>query len=106
MRLLHVVTAWPRDADDVITPWLVALGERLAARGHEIDVLAPAYRGERGGEANGMTVRRFRYAPARWERLLRSRRLPQAKRQAAMNPPLQHRRRPNPSSTPGQTLKP
>lgn len=69
MRILHVVTAWPREPGDVITPWLVALCERLAARGHEVEVLAPSYRGsgdERWGE---IAVRRFRYAPARWERL-------------------------------------
>ncbi|MFN2384404.1 MAG: glycosyltransferase family 4 protein [Gemmatimonadota bacterium] len=69
MRLLHVVTAWPRDPDDIITPWLVALGDRLAARGHVVDVLAPAYRGQGGGASQGLTVRRFRYAPAQWERL-------------------------------------
>jgi glycosyltransferase involved in cell wall biosynthesis len=74
VRILHVVTAWPRDPEDVITPWLVTLAEKQAARGHEVDVLAPAWRGHRtqsegsGGEP-GPTVRRFRYAPSRWERL-------------------------------------
>ena len=42
MRILHVVTAWPRDPEDVITPWLVTLAERQAARGHDVHVLAPA----------------------------------------------------------------
>lgn len=69
MRLLHVVTAWPRHREDVVTPWLVALCERQAARGHEVDVLAPAYRGLGDQRARGVSVRRFRYAPARWETL-------------------------------------
>ena len=69
MRVLHVVTAWPRDPEDVITPWLVTLAERQAARGHEVDVLAPAWRGQGGARARGASVRRFRYAPARFERL-------------------------------------
>jgi glycosyltransferase involved in cell wall biosynthesis len=72
VRILHVVTAWPRDAEDVITPWLVTLAEKQATRGHEVDVLAPAWRGRssrRAREEAGPAVRRFRYAPARWERL-------------------------------------
>lgn len=69
MRILHVVTAWPRDPEDVITPWLVTLAEKQAERSHEVDVLAPAWRGRPGGAARGVTVRRFRYAPARFERL-------------------------------------
>ncbi len=69
MRVLHVTTAWPRDPDDVITPWLVALCERQASRGYVVEVLAPSWRGLGDGRAGGVTVRRYRYAPARWERL-------------------------------------
>lgn len=69
MRILHVVTAWPRDPEDVITPWLVTLAEKQAARGYEVDVLAPAWRGQESERARGAYVRRFRYAPARLERL-------------------------------------
>ncbi|HUF89550.1 MAG TPA: glycosyltransferase family 4 protein [Gemmatimonadota bacterium] len=69
MRILHVVTAWPRDEEDVITPWLVTLAERQAARGHEIEILAPAWRALGDRTESGVRVHRFRYAPARWERL-------------------------------------
>ena len=69
MRILHVPTAWPRGPEDVITPWLVALCERQAARGHEVEVLAPAYSGLGESRRAGVLVHRFRYAPARWERL-------------------------------------
>lgn len=69
MRLLHVPTAWPRSPDDVITPWLVALCERQAARDHDVDVLVSAWRGLGNTTRSGVNVHRFRYAPARWERL-------------------------------------
>lgn len=69
MRVLHLTTAWPRTPDDVVTPWLVALCRRLADRGHEVEVLTPAYRGLGGQRTGDIVIHRFRYAPARWERL-------------------------------------
>src|SRR6266704_883750 len=36
MRILHVVTAFPRSPDDVIVPWLVELLRRLRTAGHEV----------------------------------------------------------------------
>ena len=57
MRILHVVTAWPRDPEDVITPWLVTLAEKQAGRGHEVDVLAPAWHGQGAASGDGITVR-------------------------------------------------
>lgn len=72
MRVVHVVTAWPRTPEDPITPWLVELLRRLRGAGVETRVLAPAYRGGPPdqfpeGVAGGVPVRRFRYAPAPWE---------------------------------------
>jgi glycosyltransferase involved in cell wall biosynthesis len=69
MRILHVVTAFPRQKGDPIAPWLVELLLRLRARGHEIDVLASSYRGLGDQNHDGIRVHRFRYFPARWERL-------------------------------------
>lgn len=69
MRVLHIVTAFPRSSDDPIAPWLVELVRRLRARGHAVDVLASSYRGMRDHEHLGIPVHRFRYFPARWERL-------------------------------------
>jgi glycosyltransferase involved in cell wall biosynthesis len=69
MRILHVVTAFPRQKGDPIAPWLVELLQRLRARGHEIDVLASSYRGLGDQDQDGIRVHRFRYFPARWERL-------------------------------------
>ena len=69
MRILHVVTAFPRQKDDPIAPWLVELLHRLRARGHEIEVLAASYRGLGDQNSDGIPIHRFRYFPARWERL-------------------------------------
>jgi glycosyltransferase involved in cell wall biosynthesis len=69
MRILHVVTAFPRFPNDIISPWLVELLKRLRAAGHEVEVLAPAYRGGGNSEFDGIPVHRFRYFPARWEDL-------------------------------------
>lgn len=69
MRILHIVTAFPRHTGDPIAPWLVELLLRLRTRGHEIEVLASSYRGSGDQYHDGIRVRRFRYFPARWERL-------------------------------------
>jgi glycosyltransferase involved in cell wall biosynthesis len=69
MRILHVITAFPRSADDVIVPWLVELLKHLRAAGHDVDVLTSAYKGGGNREFAGIPVHRFRYFPARWEDL-------------------------------------
>jgi len=69
MRILHVVTAFPRTRDDVISPWLVEMLKRLQARGHVVEVLTSAYKGGGGNEFAGIPVHRFRYFFARGEDL-------------------------------------
>ena len=69
MRVVHVATAFPRHADDPITPWLVELVRRQRASGLDASVLAPAYRGGPVVEATEIPVHRFRYAPAWMETL-------------------------------------
>jgi len=69
MRILHVVTAFPRAPGDIIAPWLIELLRRQRASGHEVEVFAPAYRGGGNTEFEGIPVHRFRYFPARWEDL-------------------------------------
>lgn len=91
MRVIHVVTAFPRHADDPITPWLVELVRRQRADGLDASVLAPAYRGGPASEATGLPVRRFRYAPAPLETLTHDQTVPDRLRgsplQAALLPP-------------------
>lgn len=69
MKVLYLVSAYPRDPSDVITPWMVETIRRLAARGVEVEVLAPSYRALGGQTVDGVRVHRFRYAPAPWETL-------------------------------------
>lgn len=76
MKVVHVVTAFPRSPADPITPWLVRLLHELERREVETEVLAPSYRGLSAGEVEGIKVRRFRYAPARWETLTHEQTVP------------------------------
>jgi glycosyltransferase involved in cell wall biosynthesis len=69
MRILHVVTAFPRSPDDVIVPWLVELLKRLRAAGHEVEVFTSSHRGAPDQAFAGIPVHRFRYFPRRWENL-------------------------------------
>ena len=69
MRILHVVTAFPRTSDDVIAPWLVELLKRLRAAGHDVAVFTSAYQGLGDQELDGIRVHRFRYFFRRWENL-------------------------------------
>lgn len=70
MRVLHLVTAYPRSEGDPITPWLARTLEGLRAEGIEAEVLAPAYRGSGEQVVGGIRVFRFRYAiPRQLERL-------------------------------------
>jgi glycosyltransferase involved in cell wall biosynthesis len=69
MRILHVVTAFPRGPDDPITPWLVELLQRLRAAGHDVEVFTSAYKGSADQTLAGIPVHRFRYFFRRWENL-------------------------------------
>ncbi len=69
MRVVHVATAFPRDGEDVITPWLVEMIRRSRERGIEAEVLTSSYRGSGDHRLSGIPVRRFRYAPSAWETL-------------------------------------
>ena len=69
MKVLFIVTAYPRHDGDIITPWMGETIDRLRARGTEVEVLAPSYRGSSTGIIGGVRVHRFRYAPAALETL-------------------------------------
>jgi glycosyltransferase involved in cell wall biosynthesis len=69
LRIAVLGSTYPRAADDHEVPWLRESVKRLAARGHKVTVIAPAYLGLKDHEIDGIEVRRFRYAPARWEML-------------------------------------
>lgn len=77
MRILHVLTAFPRREGDVIVPWLVELLLQLKRRGHEVEVLTSAYRGGGNRSYAGIPVHRFRYFPAPWEDLTHDEAVPE-----------------------------
>ncbi len=69
MKVLYIVTAYPRRENDVITPWLVETIRRLQSQGVAITVFTSAYAGLKDQVILGTPVKRFRYFFARWERL-------------------------------------
>jgi len=69
LRVLFIVTAYPRHDADVITPWLSEAISRLAKHAVDVEVLAPSYRGCEDQIIGGVRVHRFRYAPRRLEQL-------------------------------------
>ena len=69
MKILHIVTAFPRNEEDIITPWLVEMLKHSQDRGLEPEVYASSYRGLGDQVVNGLPVHRFRYFFKRWENL-------------------------------------
>jgi glycosyltransferase involved in cell wall biosynthesis len=67
LRIAILGSTYPRNQGDHEVPWLRESVRRLAATGHQVTVIAPAYLGLKDHEIDGVPVHRFRYAPARWE---------------------------------------
>ncbi|HNW93306.1 MAG TPA: glycosyltransferase family 4 protein [bacterium] len=68
LRVLYVTSTFARTADDSEDPWQGELARRLA-RQVDLTVLAPAWRGGRDHDWQGIPVHRFRYLPAVMETL-------------------------------------
>lgn len=68
-RVLVIGSVYPRFHEDAEVPWLRTSIAHLKKAGLDIQVLAPAYKGLKSHEINGIRVNRFRYAPASWEML-------------------------------------
>lgn len=69
MKILHIVTAFPRTEEDIITPWLVEMLKHSQDRGLEPEIYASSYRGLGDQVVHGLPVHRFRYFFKRWENL-------------------------------------
>lgn len=69
LKILVIGSTYPRHDEDYAVPWMREAHAQMAARGHQITVLAPSYRGLEDHEIDGIPVKRFRYAPKNWERL-------------------------------------
>ena len=68
-KVLVIGSVYPRFQEDAEVPWLRTSIAHLKKAGLDIQVLAPAYKGLRSHEIDGVKVNRFRYAPAAWEML-------------------------------------
>ncbi len=60
-RILYITSTYSRDEKDNQNPWMVDTIRHLQAKGYEIEVLAPAYRGLPSHIVGGVKVHRFRY---------------------------------------------
>jgi glycosyltransferase involved in cell wall biosynthesis len=70
VRVLFVTHSFPRFSGDVAGAFILRLAIALGARGVEVRVLAPAGAGLANRDTiDGIEVRRFRYAPKKWETL-------------------------------------
>ncbi len=69
MKVLFVVTAFPRYPGDVITPWLLEEIRGLKKYGVEVDVFTSSYKGLKSGLFEDIMVYRFRYCFKRYENL-------------------------------------
>jgi glycosyltransferase involved in cell wall biosynthesis len=70
LRVVFLAHAFPRTADDVTGGFLLRLATALRAEGVEVAAVAPAAEGLAAAERlDGIAVRRYRYAPARAQRL-------------------------------------
>src|SRR4030067_114484 len=61
MKVLYVVTAYPRWQGDIITPWLVETLKHLRNEGIQVTVFAPSYTGLKDQVDDETRVKRFRY---------------------------------------------
>ncbi|HZA84098.1 MAG TPA: glycosyltransferase [Actinomycetes bacterium] len=70
LRVVFLAHAFPRSAEDVTGGFLLRLASALGAEGVQVAAVAPAAEGLAAAERlDGIPVRRYRYAPARAQRL-------------------------------------
>ena len=69
MKVLVIGSVYPRFQEDAEVPWLRTSLAHLKKAGVQVQVLAPAYKGLKSHEIDGIKVNRFRYAPASLEML-------------------------------------
>lgn len=62
MKVLVICSVYPRFPEDNEVPWLRKSVATLKESGVEVEVLAPAYKGLKSHEIDGIPVHRFRYA--------------------------------------------
>jgi len=69
VKVCHIVSTFPKDEKDPQVPWLLELVKRQKARGTEVTVYAPSFKGLQNHSIGQISVKRFRYFLRRWEKL-------------------------------------
>ncbi len=64
LKVCLIGSTYPRSEQDPEVPWLRRSVNLLVARGHSVTVGVPSWRGLHNHTIDGVSVRRFRYAPA------------------------------------------
>lgn len=77
MRILYIATAFPRNENDIITPWLIETIRRLKEKSHSVTIFTSSYKGLKQKEIFGIPVFRFRYFLKRWEILTHEEAVPE-----------------------------
>ena len=67
MKVLSIVSVYPRFEADLEVPWLRISVSHLKNAGCQISIVAPSHKGLKSHEIDGVKVHRFRYAPASLE---------------------------------------
>ncbi|HXP90133.1 MAG TPA: glycosyltransferase family 4 protein [Fibrobacteria bacterium] len=67
MRILVLSSVYARHPKDSEVPWMRESVRRLREAGHEVEILAPSWKGLSDHEIDGVRVHRFRYAPTSME---------------------------------------
>ena len=69
LRVAVLGSTYPRSDDDPGVPWQRTIVNHTVSAGHEVTVLAPSWRALGHHKIDGVLVKRWRYAPAKWETL-------------------------------------
>lgn len=77
MKILYIVTAFPRNENDIITPWLTETIRRLKKKGHTVYIFTSSYKGLKQKQIFGIPVYRFRYSFKKWEILTHDESVPE-----------------------------
>jgi len=67
ISVLALTSVYPRFNEDTEVPWLRISMSELAARGCNVTIAAPSYKGLKNHTIDGIPVYRYRYAPAKLE---------------------------------------
>lgn len=69
MKIISIVTSFPRNDQDILIPWIIRLIEEFRAENIETEIFTSTYCGLGNEIRDGIKVTRFRYFFKKWERL-------------------------------------